>query len=278
MRRQWFRVVGATLAGLIVLTLVALPGAAASESTFDRVKRTGTMRVAGLIGEEPYFHKDLKTGEWGGFVIEMARDIAKELGVKLEIVESTWGNSVLDLQANKVDISFGLNPTPKRALAIDFTRPIFYNSFVIVTRKGFEAKTWKDLNNPKVKIAVDIGSTHEMIARRYTPNANIVGFKTRDEVIMALQSKRADCLIATIFLGLTSLKKNPELGKFIMPTPVLSLPVSAGVQMEDNKTFRDFVSVWADYSRGLGATREWILKSLEPMGITPADIPPEVNF
>ncbi len=277
MSRQWFRLLRVTLTTVVALMLAALP-ALAGESTFERIKKTGTMRIAGLVGEEPYFHKELKTGEWSGFVIEMARDIAKELGVKLEIVESTWGNSVLDLQANKVDISFGLNPTPKRALAIDFTRPIFYNSFAIVTRKGFEAKTWKDLNTPKVKIAVDIGSTHELIARRYAPNATIIGFKTRDEVIMAIQAKRADCLIATIFLGLTSLKKNPELGKFLLPTPVLSLPVSAGVQREDDKTFREFVSVWADYSRGLGATREWILKALEPMGIKPVDIPPEVNF
>jgi len=278
MQTRWLGPVGVILLALVALALATGPALAASESAFDRIKKAGVMRVAGLVGEEPYFHKDLKTSEWSGFVIEMAKDIANELGAKLEIVESTWGNSVLDLQANKIDISFGLNPTPKRALAIDFTRPLFFNSFAIVTRKGFEAKTWKALNDPKVKIAVDIGSTHELIARRYAPKASIIGFKTRDEVILAVQSKRADCLIATIFLGLTSLKKNPELGKFMLPTPVLSLPVSAGVRHEEDKTFRDFVSVWADYNRGLGTTREWILKALEPMGITASDLPPEVTF
>lgn len=277
MRTRWFRTVGLTVLAFSVLTLATWP-ALASESTFDRIKRTGTVRVAAVVGEEPYFHKDLKTGEWSGFIIEMARDIAKELGGKLEILESSWGNMVLDLQSNKIDIAFGLNPTPKRGLAIDFTHPVFYNSFGIVTRKGFEARTWKDLDNPKVKIAVDIGSSHELIARRYAPNANIIGFKSRDEVTLAVQSKRADCLVVTVILGLTSLKKNPELGKFMIPAPVLSAPVSAGVQREEDKTFRDFVSVWADYNRSLGTIREWILKSLEPMGVTASDIPPQVTF
>ena len=43
-------------------------------------------------------------------------------GSPVEIIESTWGNSVLDLQANKIDIMFGLSPTPSRALILEFTR------------------------------------------------------------------------------------------------------------------------------------------------------------
>jgi polar amino acid transport system substrate-binding protein len=251
---------------------------AQSESTFEKIKKTKTLRVAGLVGEEPYFHKDLATGEWSGFCIEMARDIANNFDAKLEIVESTWGNSVLDLQANKIDISFGLNPTPKRALVIDFSRPIFYNSFSIVTRKGFTVKGWDELNKPDVNVAVDIGSTHELIARRYTPKANIIGFKSRDEVIMAVQSGKADCLVCTIILGLTSLKKNPQLGTFIIPTPVLSAPVSAGLRQEQDRRWQNWVSAWADYNRGIGTTREMILKSLGGMGIKPSDVPPQVQF
>jgi len=272
------RILGLCLALAMALVIAATADFACAQSTFDQIKKNGVLRVAGLVGEEPYFHKDLKTGEWSGFCIEMARDIAAQLEVKLEIVESTWGNSVLDLQANKVDMSFGLNPTPKRALVIDFSRPLFYNSFGIVTRKGFEAKSWEELNKSDVKIAVDIGSTHELIARRYAPKANIVGFKSRDEVIMAVQTGRADCLVCTVFLGLTSLKKNPELGKFAIPRPVLSAAVSAGVRLEDNKRFRDWVSTWADYNRGLGTSREWILDALSKMEIDVSMVPPEVQF
>jgi len=252
--------------------------ASAQGSTMARVMSSGTLRVAGLVGEEPYFRKDLATGQWSGFCIDMAQDIAENLGVKLEILESTWGNSVLDLQANKIDISFGLNPTPKRALVIAFSAPLFHNTFSIVARKGFTPSTWGELNDPKMKIAVDLGSTHELVARRYAPRANIIAFKTRDEAILATQSGRADCFVATIFLGLVALKKNPQLGKFIMPRPYVQAQVCAAVQYDTDGRFRDFLDAWAVFNRSNGQSRQWIVDALDKMGVAQSSIPAEVTF
>lgn len=243
-----------------------------------RVLQTKKLRVAGLPGEAPYFSKDIATGNWSGFCIEMARNIASELDVALDIVESTWGGSVLDLQANKIDISFGLNPTPKRALVVDFSKPLFFNTFSIVTSKSFAARSWQELSDPKVRIAVDIGSTHELIARRYAPKASIIAFRNRDEAILAVQSGRADCFVATIFLALAALKKNPSLGQFIMPTPYVQAPVNTAMQFDDDRRFRDFVNAWIDYNRSNGQIREWIVDALAKIGIAPNDVPPEVSF
>lgn len=289
MKRRDFAASAASLtAGVFALTTTAqaqspaAPAptkfAPAQNSTLSRVMNSSTLRVAGLVGEEPYFHKDLATGQWSGFCIDMATDIAKELGVKLEIVESTWGNSVLDLQANKIDISFGLNPTPKRALVIAFSQPLFFNTFAVVTRKNFSPKTWSELSDPKVRIAVDLGSSHELIARRYAPNATITAFKTRDEAILATQSGRADCFVATIFLGLTALKKNPQLGQFVMPRPYVQASVCAAVPYDTDSRFRDFLDAWAVFNRSNGQTRDWIVTSLAKVNISPADVPAEVTF
>ena len=102
------------LAGAAALAPAALIGSAhaqsKTESTFERVMRTKVLRIAALPGELPYFSKDIATGDWSGSAIDMAKDIAKIWDAKLEYVESTYGNSVLDLQANKVDIAFALNP------------------------------------------------------------------------------------------------------------------------------------------------------------------------
>src|ERR1700719_5399085 len=110
-----------------LLPAAALIGSAhaesANESTFDRVRRTKTLRIAALPGELPYFKKDISTGEWSGTAISMAKDIAKVFDAQLAYIESTYGNSVLDLQSNKVDLAFALNPTPQRALSIGFTHP-----------------------------------------------------------------------------------------------------------------------------------------------------------
>jgi polar amino acid transport system substrate-binding protein len=141
------RVSRRVLAGLAAVTPVALIGTARAEtgeSTFERVTRTKTLRIAALPGELPYFNKDITSGEWSGAAIDMARDIARVWDAKLAYVESTYGNSVLDLQSNKVDLAFALNPTPQRALSIGFTHPMIIHPFGCVARKGFDPKTWAD--------------------------------------------------------------------------------------------------------------------------------------
>src|SRR3984957_15720653 len=187
------------LAGAAAIPFLALAGIAyigtaraqsSTESTFDRVRRTKVLRIAALPGELPYFVKDLASGEWNGSCIEMAKDIAKVFDAKLEYVESTYGNSVLDLQSNKVDLAFALNPTPARALSIGFTHPMIIHPFGCVARNGLEPKTWSDINKPDIRIVFDIGSLHETAAKRYCQKAQLTGFKSRDECLLNMQSGR----------------------------------------------------------------------------------------
>src|SRR6201997_5732482 len=138
-----------------------------AESTIDRIKRNKVLRIAALPGEAPYFNKDIASGAWSGMCVEMAKDIVGVFDAQVDYLESTYGNSVLDLQANKIDLAFSLNPTPKRALVIDFTHPFYLHGFGMVGAKGFKATNWSELDKPEVKIAFDIGSVHEIAARRF---------------------------------------------------------------------------------------------------------------
>src|ERR1700710_2989656 len=80
-----------------------------SLSTLDRVASTKQLRMAVVSGSPPYFKKDLTTGQWAGAAVEMAKAIASIWNAEVVYVESTFGNSVLDLQSNKIDIAFALN-------------------------------------------------------------------------------------------------------------------------------------------------------------------------
>lgn len=250
-----------------------------SESTFDRVSRTKVLRIAALPGELPYFQKDLASGEWKGAAIEMAKDIAKAFDAKLHYVESTYGNSVLDLQSNKIDLAFALNPTPARALSIGFTHPMIIHPFGATTKKGLAPKTWDDLNKPDLRIVYDIGSLHETCAKRFTPKAQLTGFKTRDECVLALQSGRADAIVQAAILGLSALGKNPNLGEYhLLTNPLIALPSNLGIQREPDSRFADVVNAWLDFNRGIGNIREWMLGGLELVGVSREAVPPEVSF
>jgi polar amino acid transport system substrate-binding protein len=248
-------------------------------STLERIKRTGSLRIGVIVGQEPYFHKDLASGQWSGACIDMANDIASKLGAKVETVETTWGNQILDLQGDKIDLAFAVNPTPERSLVIDFSTPILVHSFTVITKKGFaKPQNWSDIDKGEVKIAVDLGSTHELIARRYCPKASILGFKNRDEAILAVATGRADCNVSLAVLSVSTLKKNPNLGDLVIPRPLLTLPTNMGIRAEADRRYKDFLSAWADYNRSLGQTREWMLKGFAAVGLSPDDIPAEVQF
>ncbi|CEJ14136.1 Arginine-binding extracellular protein ArtP precursor [bacterium YEK0313] len=281
-RRQLLTLAGGLAAVIAAPALVTGRAAAqgANEATFDRIMRTKTIRVAGLPGELPFFQKSLATGEWSGACADMAQDIAKQLGgMKVEFLDSTYGNSVLQVQAGQIDIAFALNATPARALAIDFTRPVFNHAFGIVAKPDFSAKTWADINKPEVKIAVDLGSSQEAAARRFAPKASITAYRTRDEVVLALASGRAQCAVFAALVGLTAAKRNPAIGRFIMlTTPVVSLTSNIGVRREQDRRWRDFLDVWIDFNRGTGQIREWLINGLTPAGVTSEDVPAEVTF
>ncbi len=268
--------------GAALLPVAAMVGTAraqGAESTFERVSRTGTLRIAALTGELPFFQKDIATGEWKGAAISMALDIAKVWDAKLAYVESTYGNSVLDLQSNKVDLAFALNPTAQRALAIGFTHPTIIHPFGCLAKQGFAPKTWDDINKPDIRVAFDIGSLHETCAHRFAPRAQATGFKTRDDCILALQSGRVDVDILAAILGLSAVGKNPSLGPYhLLEAPLVALPSNLGVQREADTRFVEVLNAWLDYNRGIGQIREWLLDGLALNGVRRDQVPAEVTF
>ncbi len=277
------RLVQLAAAGSIAVAgTAAASGAAQAEggpSTLAKIRAAKKMRVAALVGEPPYFVKSAVSGEWSGACVEMAKDIAKLLDVEIEFVDSTYGNSVIQLQTDKADIAMSLTPTPVRSLSINFSKSYFLHGYGLVAPETLSISTWAELNNPDIKVAVDLGSTQEMAARRFAPKADITAFATRDEVMLALQSKRVDCAVFAALLGMTAVKKNPSIGRFSMLTePVIGLPACLAIPKEDSLDWKNFLDVWVEYNRGIGQMTEWLTNGMKLAGVEPEDIPADVKL
>jgi polar amino acid transport system substrate-binding protein len=65
--------------------------------------------------------RDPKTGEWSGVYIDIMRMLADQLGVKLQVVDTTWDDLVAGLVAGKWDIAPALNRTVKRSLVVNYS-------------------------------------------------------------------------------------------------------------------------------------------------------------
>lgn len=267
------------IGGMLAVALALTTAPAKAEDMVDAVRARGVLRIPGILNEDPYFNKDPRTGEWRGFAVEMARDIAKTIGVKLEVVESSWPNSILDVQSGKADLAFGITATPQRALSVAFSQPTYFNSFVIISPKPDLSKlSWAELNDPKYTFAVDLGSSQDLITQQYLPKAKVLRFKTRDEAIVAVVSGKADALVNTMLNGLVMSKKASAIGKVFVPQPVLSTPSVVALNYATDEKWKAFISAWAEYNRRIGNNQTWIVKSLEPFGITLDDMPEGFGF
>ena len=278
MRTQFFRAVLAVVA-LAALAL-SLPGPSAAqqqgESTWEQIKRTGKVRM-GVFDYPPYYVRDRATGEWSGALVEMGKDIAKELDVQFEPVEvGGWGEVVLALQSNKIDFHPGLQATPKRAAAIDFAGPIYWIEWVTVNNPDFEGTTWEDYNQPEVKVAVMTGSADEVILRKMAPKATRVEMKELAQIILAVSSGRADAFTTTVLSSMIAKVKNPGLGDFVNPKPRVALPGYIGLRLEDDARWQKFLDRWAEWNILLGHNEQRMKDSLGTVGIE--EVPSTVSF
>ena len=276
-RRSFITGVAGLAAATAIPNVFAQAAAAtgSTEPTLARVQRTKTLRIGAVRGAAPYYNKDLASGEWGGFMIDFAKSLAASLNVKLDITETTWGNSVLDLQTHKIDLFFGMNPTPARREVIGFTEPLFLNAFTVVSKKEF--KTWADLNKPEVKIAVDIGSSHDQMISRVCPNATIVRLEKADDATLALQTGRVDAQVLVWLLALNTLKKNPALGKMYVPQPLEATSTNIGVPKEEDKAWVETINKWIAAERAAGKIKPTVLGNLQKLsGVKPEDVPAQI--
>jgi polar amino acid transport system substrate-binding protein len=262
-------------------TVLALPAAFAQEpeSTMARIKRTGRLRLGAINGATPYFNKDLASGEWKGFCADFGRDLAKYLKVEVEWVETTWGNAVLDVQTNKIDAQLAMAPTAQRREVVDFSNPLYNNINTVVAKKGLEFQRWEDLNKPEIRIAVDVGSSHDQLVTRILPKATILRFETSAAATMALQSGRVDCQVLVVLLSTALLVKLPDIGHIVFPTPDEVAPTNIGIRKQSDRAFVTAVNAWLDESRKAGRIREAIVSNMQNLARVPANaFPPQLKF
>lgn len=278
MNAIWRRLTSVIAAGLMALGVAGVAAAQDDESTWERIKRTGEIRMA-VFNYPPYFVKDLSSGEWGGALVEMAKDAAGQMKVDLVPVEvGGWGELVLALTTNKVDLAAGMQATPARATSIDFAGPIYWIEWVTVNNPKFEGgENWSDYNDPDVKIAVVTGSSDQVLLSQNAPLAQQLQFKELSQIILAVSSGRADAFTTTVLSSMIAKEKNPALGSFNSPKPRTALPGYFGIRSEVDQRFKTYLNWWAEWNNKLGYNEQRMKDGMiEYSGID--EIPGNVSF
>lgn len=167
-----------------------------TESALYDITKSGTLRVCQYPSYYSISFRNPKTGEIEGIDADLSKELAKELGVELEIVESSFGTFIADLQAEKCEIGmFGVGATLQRAQAVAFSDPYLLTSIYAVGRKGGKIESWDDIDQEGNRVAVTLGSYIEPFMKNYLKNAEVVTVAppaTREGELMA---NRADVIM-----------------------------------------------------------------------------------
>ena len=268
MRKILFAMIAAFGLGLLHPALAQAP----TEPTIDVVKKRGKLLV-GCIPELPYAGEDPRTGKWRGFYPLMAADIARELKVQWECVPVTWGNAVLALQAGKVDLIMTLAALPDRASVVNFAGPVSRQAFMLVTRKGLSGETWEDFNKPEVRIAVQTGTSTELVLNQVAPKATKIGLAPGIDPSLAVSSGRADAFLSSTLSGAIARAKNPGVGELLQPTPYVYQEGYVALRYEPDQRWKGFLQAWATWNSMNGQVREWVKQGLLDSGVPESGLP-----
>lgn len=178
------------LSALAALSTVALPGRATAADGVDAIKKRGTLIVGVKADYKPFGFRD-PSGTIIGLEPDLAADLAKRLGVKLELVPVVSANRIEFLQQGKVDLLIAtLSDKPERRRVVQAIDPNYYSDFVnVLLPKSSGITDWAQLKG-KPLCATSGAWYNKDVARTY--GAEIVAFDGSEKPLFAL--KQGNCI------------------------------------------------------------------------------------
>jgi len=169
----------------------------AKKSTLESILKRGELRVGFEAGYMPFEMTD-KKGRFVGFDIDMAKEMAKAMGVKFVPVNTAWDGIIPALITGKFDILMsGMTVTQERNLKVNFADPYIIVGQTILINKKLEnvVTSYKDLNNPKYTVTSKLGTTGEQAVKRLIPKCNYKSFETEPEAALEVVHGKADAFV-----------------------------------------------------------------------------------
>lgn len=180
------RLISTLVAGIIAATATS---AAAVADQLDDIKKKGTLVVGVKTDYPPWGMRDA-SGNIVGMEPDMAADVAKRLGVKLELVSVVSSNRMQFLQQGKIDLMIAtMSDTPERRKVVGIVDPVYYASGVaILANKKANIKSAADLKGKPV-CALQGAFYNNDLQSKYT-GQELVAFKGLPEAEQALLDGR----------------------------------------------------------------------------------------
>jgi|TARA_B100000315_G_scaffold223526_1_gene228377 polar amino acid transport system substrate-binding protein len=169
-----------------------------SESVIQTITKRGKIKV-GMSTFVPWAMRN-KAGDLIGFEIDVATQLAEDLGVEIEFVPTAWSGIIPALIAGKFDVIIGgMSVTPKRNLTVNFTTPYAHSGMGIVANKALAGDlAWPDgYNSSDVTFTCRRGATSCTDTKKIFPKAKLRQFDDSTGVLQEVVNGNAHAVLTS---------------------------------------------------------------------------------
>jgi polar amino acid transport system substrate-binding protein len=221
----------ARIRALLAALLFCLSGTAAAGPPPEVVASlapSGRLRAAINYGNPVLAQKDPSDGQPRGVSVDLARELARRLGVPLDFVTFDGAGKVFDaLKTQSWDLAF-LAIDPVRAAEIDFSPPYVVIEGTYLVAADSPLRTIEDLDRSGIRIAVGRGSAYDLYLSRSLKSAEIVRAPTSAEAIALFRTGKLDAVAGVRQPLIAAAKSDPALrvipGRFMAIEQALGTP------------------------------------------------------
>jgi len=229
---------------LLLLSLTFSSAATATSNRLDSIQKSGEIKV-GVSIMPPWVMID-KEGKLIGFEIDIANQLAKDLGVKVVFKQYQWKQMIPALQKDEIDIiASGLSITPQRALKINYSMPYSSSGYSLVTNLNLtkDFNSIKDLNNEKIYITAVKGTVSANLAGKVFPKAKLDIRKTEKDASSAVINGMVHAFIAPSPIPQFISLKHPDAVDLPLKKPLLTTKEAFAVNKGDQDIL-NFLNAW----------------------------------
>lgn len=263
-----------SLAALLfgALLVVAIGTNAFAQSTWDQIQERNSIRL-GVASSDPWYFQDPLTNQWDGLGVRLGQALAEDLGVALELVETSYGNAPAALQSGRIDVMFVLDATEERKQTVDFIEgPLFRYSLAVLHHDSLVVETWDDVDNPDLNVGVTLGTSIDTRLTELLNEANLSRYPSNDETVASFQSGRSD-VVSMFAPALTALQLRVGIGTITEPEPKIVAETSAGYPREADSEWGTYLTETLGQFYENGTTARLYREYLESRGIDPDSVP-----
>lgn len=228
------------LLALAALATGLLPAATATEPArtghLDAIRERGEVRVCIWPDYYSISYRDPRTGILEGIDVEMARALARDLGVTVRFVDSGFKTLFDDLLGDRCDISMhGVAVTPAREERLRFTPPHLRGGVYAVTTKGHPIlKRWEDIDQDGVIVVAQAGTYMEPVMRSTLRHARLEVVDSPEAREREVASGRADVFVTDYPYSRKMLAIHDWATLLSPPTPLAPVPYAYAVAPGDD--------------------------------------------